>query len=134
MKTGGTLLFVCLLAGSVQSQDADVTLDTAPPVVVKTVPVAGGAEVDPGLKEVRVTFSKEMRADSFSVVVAGKDTFPKLAGKAKFDADKRTFIVPVQLAPGKTYAMWFNRDKQANFKDADGRSALPYLLVFQTKN
>jgi RNA polymerase sigma-70 factor (ECF subfamily) len=60
--------------------------------------------------------------------------FPKLAGKAKFDADKRTFLLPVQLEPGKTYAMWFNRDKQANFKDADGRSALPYLLVFQTKN
>ena len=134
MKACAALLFAGLLASSVLSQDTNLTLDTAPPVVLKTVPVAGAAEVDAGLKEIRVTFSKEMRTDSFSVVVAGKDTFPKLAGKAKFDADKRTFIVPVQLAPGKTYAMWFNRDKQANFKDADGRSALPYLLVFQTKN
>jgi len=134
MRNAVILLFVWLSGWTCLAQDADLTFDTAPPVVVKTVPVAGGAEVDAGLKEIRVTFSKEMRTDSFSVVVAGKDTFPKLAGKAKFDADKRTFILPVQLAPGKTYSMWFNRDKQANFKDADGRSALPYLLVFQTKN
>jgi len=134
MRNAVILLFVWLSGWTCLAQDADLTFDTAPPVVVKTVPVAGGAEVDAGLKEIRVTFSKEMRTDSFSVVVAGKDTFPKLAGKAKFDADKRTFVLPVQLAPGKTYAMWFNRDKQANFKDADGRSALPYLLVFQTKN
>lgn len=133
MKAGGILLFACLLVGSALSQDADLTVNTAPPVVVKTVPEAGADDVDAALKEIRVTFSKPMRADSFSVIVASKDTFPKLAGKAAFTADKRTFVVPVKLAPGKTYAMWFNRDKQANFKDADDRSALPYLLVFQTK-
>ena len=134
MRSVGSLLVLCVAAWTTSAQDADLTVNTAPPVVVKTVPVAGTADVDPGLKEIRVTFSKEMRGDSFSVIVASKETFPKLAGKAKFAADKRTFVLPVQLEPGKTYAMWFNRDKQANFKDADSRSALPYLLVFQTKN
>ena len=31
-----------------------------PPVVVKTVPEAGTTDVDPGLGEIKVTFSKEM--------------------------------------------------------------------------
>jgi RNA polymerase sigma-70 factor (ECF subfamily) len=29
--------------------------------------------------------------------------------------------------------MWVNSQQFVNFKDADGRSAVPYLLVFQTK-
>ena len=39
----------------------------------------------------------------------------------------------VKLEPGRTYAIWVNSEKFGNFKDADGRSAVPYLLVFQTK-
>ena len=42
----------------------DVTLDNAPPVVVKTTPEAGATEVDPTLSEIRVTFSKKMLASS----------------------------------------------------------------------
>jgi len=34
---------------------AEVSLESAPPVVVKTLPVAGAADVDPGLTEVKVT-------------------------------------------------------------------------------
>ena len=37
------------------------------------------------------------------------------------------------IKPGKTYAIWLNSPKFGNFKDADGQSAVPYLLVFQTK-
>jgi len=36
---------------------AEVSLESAPPVVVKTVPVAGTADVDSGLTEIRVTYS-----------------------------------------------------------------------------
>jgi RNA polymerase sigma-70 factor (ECF subfamily) len=46
--------------------------------------------------------------------------------------DKRTCVVKVKLEPGKTYAIWLNSEKFHNFKDADGRPAVPYLLVFQT--
>jgi RNA polymerase sigma-70 factor (ECF subfamily) len=42
-------------------------------------------------------------------------------------------VLPVKLEPGKTYAVWVNSEKFGNFKDADGRSAVPYLLVFKTK-
>ena len=54
-------------------------------------------------------------------------------GSPTYEDDKRTCVLPVKLEPGKTYAIWVNSDKFGNFKDADGRSAVPYLLVFRTK-
>ena len=48
------------------------------------------------------------------------------------DQLKRTCVLPVKLEPGKTYAIWLNSQKFGNFKDTDGRSAVPYLLVFRT--
>ena len=37
-----------------------VSIEALPPVVVKTIPAAGGAKVDPATKEIHVTFSKQM--------------------------------------------------------------------------
>jgi hypothetical protein len=48
--------------------------------------------------------------------------------------DQRTCVLPVKLEPGKTYAIWVNSEKFNNFKDVGGRSAVPYLLGFKTKN
>jgi RNA polymerase sigma-70 factor (ECF subfamily) len=42
-------------------------------------------------------------------------------------------VLPVRLEPGKVYAIWLNSGKFTNFKDADGQSAVPYLLVFKTR-
>lgn len=111
----------------------DVTLESVPPVVVKTVPEAGAGEVDPNLMEIKVTFSKDMQDDSWSWTTLSKESFPKLDGKPKYLADKRTCVLPVKLEPGKTYAIWVNSEKFGNFKDSDGRSAVPFLLVFKTK-
>ena len=36
-------------------------------------------------------------------------------------------------SPGKTYAIRVHGEKFGNFKDADGRPAVPYLLVFKTR-
>ena len=49
-----------------------------------------------------------------------------------YEKDKRTCVLKVTLESGKTYAIWVNSEKFTNFKDADGRPAVPYLLVFQT--
>ena len=111
----------------------DVTLEAVPPVVVRTAPEAGAGDVDPKLAEVRVTFSKDMQDGSWSWVIYSKESFPTMEGKPKYLADKRTCVLPVQLEPGKTYAIWVNSEKLGNFKDGDGRSAVPYLLVFKTK-
>lgn len=112
-----------------------LTLGSAPPVVVKTVPAAGAADVDPSLGEIRVTFSKDMTDKSWSWGQLSDDTFPKPAGDKPiaYDKDKRTCVMKVKLEAGKTYAIWLNSEKFTNFKDADGRPAVPYLLVFQTK-
>ena len=111
----------------------DVTLGSVPPVVVKTVPEAGAGEVDPKLTEIKVTFSKDMQDNSWSWVTLSKESFPNMDGKAKYLADKRTCVLPVKLEPNKTYAIWVNSEKLNQFKDADDRSAVPYLLVFKTK-
>jgi RNA polymerase sigma-70 factor (ECF subfamily) len=111
----------------------EVTLESVPPVVVKTVPEAGAGEVDPKLTEIKVTFSKDMQDGSWSWATLSEESFPKMDGKPKYLADKRTCVLPVKLEPGKTYAIWVNSEKFRNFKDADGRSAVPYLLVFKTK-
>jgi hypothetical protein len=111
----------------------DVSPESVPPVVVKTVPEAGAAEVDPKLTEIKVTFSKDMRDGSWSWSTLSKESFPTVDGKPKYLKDKRTCELPVKLEPGKTYALWVNSEKFDNFKDTGGRSAVPYLLVFKTK-
>ena len=123
---------VALVASSPRLDE--VTLESVPAVVVKTVPEAGASDADPKLTEIKVTFSKDMMDGTWSWTTLSKESFPTIDGKPKYLADKRTCVLPVNLEPGKTYAIWINSAKFGNFKDADGRSAVPYLLVFKTKN
>jgi RNA polymerase sigma-70 factor (ECF subfamily) len=126
------VILTVLLTGPAVRAD-DISVVTARPVVVKTIPEAGTSEVDPKLTEIKVTFSKDMLDASWSWVQLSKESFPNLDGKPKYLKDKRTCVLPVKLEPGHTYALWINDDRFDNFKDADGRSAVPYLLVFRTK-
>lgn len=129
------LMMFVVAAGYLSATTAladEVELESVPPVVVKTVPEAGSEEVDPGLTEIKVTFSKDMQPGSFSWSTLSKESFPTVDGQSAYE-DARTCVLPVKLEPGKTYAIWVNSDKFKNFKDADGRAAVPYLLVFRTK-
>ncbi|AGA29050.1 RNA polymerase sigma factor [Singulisphaera acidiphila] len=125
-----------VLALNLESSKDDAQEDAFegfPAVVVKTVPSTGTTDVDPRLKEIQVTFSKEMMNKSWSWAQHSKKTFPELAGEPSYTKDERTCVLPVKLVPNKTYAIWLNSPKFGNFKDAEGRSAVPYLLVFRTK-
>ena len=125
------LLFMAGVATAQQASDARVK--TMPPVVVKTLPQSGDTAVDPAVNEIRVTFSKDMLTENqWSWVMISKETFPKITGDVRYLKDKRTCVAPVKLEPGKTYVIWFNSGKYNYFKDVDNRSAVPYLLVFQT--
>jgi hypothetical protein len=125
------LVLVCFSALA-RAADAP-TLANVPPVVVKTVPQAGAADVPASTTEIQVTFSKKMQDKSWSWVTVTPESFPKLAGDPHFSADLLTCVLPVSLEAGKTYAMWINAAAGQNFQDADGRKAVPYLLVFSTK-
>src|SRR5687768_6393613 len=111
---------------------AEISLESAPPVVVRTVPVAGAEGVDPGTTELHVTYSKEMQDGSWSWSTWGQENFPEMAGKPRYLPDGRTCVLPVKLEPGKFYATWLNSDKFKNFKDKSGQPAVPYLLTFTT--
>jgi len=107
---------------------------TTPPVVVKTVPQAGDTEVDAATtKEIRVTFSKDMADKSWSWTQTSKETFPTTTGKPHYEKDKRNCVLPVKLEPGRTYVIWLNPERFQGFRDTDGRPAVFYPLVFETK-
>jgi RNA polymerase sigma-70 factor (ECF subfamily) len=114
--------------------DPAVSIKELPPVVVKAVPQSGETQVDAKTTtEIRVTFSKDMTDQSWSWSGLSKESYPKVTGKPHYEKDKRTCVLPVELEAGKTYALWINSEKYNNFKDADGKRAVPYLLVFETK-
>ena len=128
-------LGMLILGVGIVRADNKITVKSMPPVVVKTFPLAGDTAVDPSIKEIRVTFSKEMMTrEMWSWVMISKDTFPRIAGDVKYMKDKKTCVAPVNLEPGKTYVIWFNSQNHNAFRDKNNNPAVPYLLVFQTKD
>lgn len=114
--------------------DSTPTVDSVAPVVVKTFPEAGVKNVAAGEVEIKVTFSKEMADNSWSWSTAWKDSSPEMIGKPRYDADHKTCVLKVKLEAGKTYGYWINSQKFTGFRDKQGRPAVPYFFVFQTKS
>lgn len=115
-----------------RAEGEDKKVSDAPAVVVKTEPVAGAEAVDPGTKEIRVTFSKEMTDKSWSWATDTGRGADLPGDNVRYDKDKKTCIMDVKLKPETTYATWINVGKFLNFKDAGGTPSVPYLLVFRT--
>ena len=112
---------------------AAVMLAQQPPVVVETFPVAGTRNVPAGETEIRVRFSKPMQDGSWSWSTAWQNSTPEIIGTPHYLDDGRTCVLQARLEPERTYAWWLNSDTFHNFRDQAGRSAVPYLLIFQTK-
>ena len=111
----------------------DMTLAEQPPVVVETLPISGSRDVEPGETEIRVRFSKGMADGSWSWSTAWENSTTDFIGQPHYETDGRTCAVKVKLEPGRTYAFWLNSEKFHNFQDRAGQPAVPYLLIFQTK-
>ncbi len=127
------LLGVLAIGVAIIHAENNITIKSMPPVVVKTFPQAGDTQVDPSIKEISVTFSKEMMTkDMWSWVMISKESFPIISGEVKYLKDQKTCVAQVKLEPGKAYAIWFNSKKYNAFRDTDNIPAVPYLLVFQT--
>jgi hypothetical protein len=127
------VLSLCIVFVGTAQTTGTPTVESVAPVVVKAVPEAGSKDVAAGVVEIKVTFSKEMADGSWSWASAWKDSTPEGVGKPHYEADKKTCVLKVKLEPGKTYGYWINSQSFKNFKDSQGHSAIPYLLVFQTK-
>jgi hypothetical protein len=113
--------------------DADLTLAEQPPVVVETFPVAGARDVPSGETEIRVRFSKPMADGSWSWSTAWEGSLPAFIGQPHYEADGKTCVLKVKLEAGRTYGFWLNSEKFKKFADRAGQPAVPYLLIFQTK-
>ena len=134
MKRFFLLLLIFSLAAFPVLAGDEISVETMPPSVIKTVPQAGDTRVDPSLKEISVTFSKDMKTNNqWSWCMHTPDTFPEIDKNNTRYLDKRTCVLPVKLKPGKTYVIRINTQQYNYFKDKNGNSAIPYLLVFQTR-
>lgn len=103
------------------------------PLVVALEPQNGATEVDPGVKELRVTFITEM-GDGFSWCGDGPE-FPTIPeGKRPFwTEDHKTCVLPVELEPGHEYQLGLNSPSNKNFQSAGGVPLEPVTYTFSTK-
>jgi Bacterial Ig-like domain len=103
------------------------------PRVVESIPANGSTDVDPATSEIRVTFDKAMSDGSWSWVRVSQDEFPETIGDAHYSENLKTCLLPVKLESGRKYVVWINSTNYQNFKDREGRPAVPYLLTFSTR-
>jgi hypothetical protein len=120
---------ICALSFATFAQD----MESASPVVIKTIPEAGTGDVPPGEYEIKITFSKEMADKSWSWCSVWDNSDPKSVGKPHYDTDHKTCVMKVKLEPGKTYGYWINSQNFHGFRDTKGHASVPYLLTFKTK-
>lgn len=103
------------------------------PQVVSTNPVAFSNDVSPGLKKITVTFDQPMMNLSWSWV-GGGETFPETTGRPRYDSKKMTCTLPVKLEAGKFYWIGINSPQFTNFQTEKGVPAVPYVILFATKD
>jgi hypothetical protein len=104
---------------------AGFTMTTAPaaadaPRVVEMFPENGATDVDPSVRELRVTFDRDMTIGRNYSYCGGGPTFPKIIGQPTWD-DKRTIVAKVKLEPDHDYSLALNCPPDGEgFRSADG--------------
>lgn len=101
-----------------------------PPRVVKTIPEIGSNNVNPDLKNIVVTFNQDMGQGRSCT--GGGPTFPKISDNVYWK-NSRTFVMPVDLEPGKYYCFGLNSKSHRNFQSKAGQSLRPVVFSFQTR-
>jgi hypothetical protein len=125
--TSAAIAFVT--AKAAESSTAD---PQGPPQIVSTAPANGQSDVDPGLKEITVTFDRDM-GGGFSWTGGGPEYPPTPEGAKPYWRDKRTCVLPVTLERGHLYRVGINSPSYHNFQSADGVPANPTSLYFTTQ-
>jgi hypothetical protein len=101
------------------------------PQIVSSSPARAATDVDPGLKEITVTFDQDME-EGMSWTGGGPEFPPSPKGKQAFWRDKRTCVLPVKLEPGHRYRVGINSPSYRNFRSAAGVPALTSAIWFTT--
>jgi hypothetical protein len=103
-----------------------------PPMVVRTVPESGSADVDPTIAELRVEFDQDMSPGGYSWVQdLDRGEFPEATGKAYW-VSPRICALPVKLKPGVKYWIGFNVGRFKSFRSDAGSVADEAELSFTT--
>jgi hypothetical protein len=101
------------------------------PQIVSCTPARGATDVDPGLKQITVTFDQDME-EGMSWTGGGPE-FPQIPESDKPHwRDKRTCVLPVKLQSGHHYRVGINSRSYRNFRSAAGVPALTSAIWFTT--
>ena len=113
--------------------EAEKSAAGGPPQIVSVSPVNGVKDVDPAMKEVTVTFDRDM-SPSFTWNGKGAD-FPFVPDSNAFWRDNRTCVLPVKLEPGRSYRIGLNTfsPNHQSFCSAQGVRVLPTTICFSTR-
>ncbi len=102
------------------------------PKILFTKPVDGAADVDPGLREITVTFDQDM-SEGFSWTGSGPEYPVVPQGEQAQWRGKRTCVLPVKLEAGHHYRVGINSQSYRNFRSAAGEAVQPSSISFTTK-
>jgi RNA polymerase sigma-70 factor (ECF subfamily) len=102
------------------------------PQIVSTSPSHGASDVDPGVKEITVTFDQDM-SGGMSWTGGGPEFPPTPEGKQARWRDKRTCVLPVKLQAGHHYRVGINSVSYRNFQNEAGVPALTSSIYFTTE-
>jgi beta-lactamase regulating signal transducer with metallopeptidase domain len=103
------------------------------PRLIESIPKPGQSDVSADLKEIRVTFDRDM-GKGMSWTGSPDSFFPPgdESQKARW-IDSRTCVLPVKLEKGKFYRVGINADSYRNFRSARGVSFPSSVIFFATE-
>lgn len=116
-----------------QGASEDLKRRALKPAIVGLEPKNGATDVDPNLKEIRVTFNVPM-GGGFSWTGGGPQ-FPTIpeGKKPSWSEDQKTCVLPVELKPGWEYHLGLNSPSHKNFQSAGGVPLDPVNYTFKTR-
>lgn len=130
--TGIALLLFMHLQSTRASEPASSSTTAGPPRIISTNPKVGETDVDPGLKEIHITFDRDM-SGGFSWTGGPPDFPPTPDGQKASWSDKRTCVLPIKLEAARYYRVGINSTSFHNFKSSDGVPANPSAIYFTTR-
>lgn len=112
--------------------DETETQKITKPMVVDLYPPNKAVDVDPGIREIMVTFNIPM-GQGYSFTGGGPEFPTIMEGMSPYwTNDNKTCVLPVELKPNWSYRMGLNSPSHKNFQSAEGVPLDPVIYTFTT--